>query len=90
MCHRFGSKFVGLECSFSFLDDEAAFTREQPFIAVSKTDAAIAVDKGSYLWDLDVELEGSTVAVAIVCLELGGWICHIGSFGVSKEIDLEL
>ena len=72
MSHFLGAELVSLERAVAFLYDESSFAREDPFVALSRTDTAVADHEGGYLWDLDVELEGSAVAVAIVSLELRG------------------
>ena len=78
MGHGLGSKFVVFQGSFALVDGEAAWAGEHPFVVLAETDAAIAGHDGGNLWDLQGELEGSAVAVAVIGLEFGGCFCHGG------------
>lgn len=78
MKHRMLSKFIFFQASISFLDSETSSARKDPLISFLKTDAAVAFCDRSEFWDIDTEFEGTTVAVAFVCLELYSrvWFCH--------------
>ena len=76
--HGLGTKLVVFQGSFALLDGEAACAGEHPFVILAETDAAIAGHDGSYLWDLQGELEGSAVTVAAIGLEFVDYFCHRG------------
>jgi len=76
--HGLGSKFIVFQGSFALLDGETACAGEHPFVILAETNAAIAGHDGGNLWDLQGELEGSAVTVAVVGLEFGGCFCHRG------------
>lgn len=73
MRHSLGPKLVVLQCPFAFLDGEATCAWEDPLVALTETDAAVTVHGGGDFWELDVELEGSAMAIAIVGLEFSGF-----------------
>lgn len=50
----------------AFINDEATFAWEDPFISFLEADVASALSHLFDLWHEDMELEGTAVAVAMV------------------------
>lgn len=63
-------KLIIFQAAVPFLNGEASSARKDPLVAFLGTDAAVAFHDRSELWDVDAELEGTAVAVALVGLEL--------------------
>ncbi len=76
MGHGLGSELVVFQSSFALLDGKAACAGEHPSVVLAGTDATIAAHDGGNLWQLQVELEGSAVAVAVIGFEFGVCFCH--------------
>ena len=75
MEHRTFSELIIFQASITFHDGKAFSARKDPLVAFPETDAAVAFcDRGEF-WDPDVEFEGTTVAVALVRLELWIGVC---------------
>ena len=67
------AKIITLQPALPLINDEASLAGKHPLVALLEADAAVALDDFSQLGDLDVKIEGATVAVSVVCLELWRW-----------------
>lgn len=73
MRHLLRPKTILLQRPFAFGDGEAAGAGEEPSVAFSEADAAVARTDAGDFREFDAVFKGATVAVAMVGLQPWGW-----------------
>jgi hypothetical protein len=92
MDHGFACKLIVLQMLFTSDESQVSRVWEEMLVTFSETDAAVALAKCGRLRGPDSELHSSTMAIAMISLELGSrcwsWVGHI--FWFTNDLELRV
>jgi hypothetical protein len=92
MDHSFACKLIVLQMLFTSDESQVSRTWEEMLVPFSETDAAVALANCGILRSFDCELHSSTMAIAMISLELGSrcwsWVCH--SFRCMDDLEVRV